>query len=84
MALGTGITGYPAMAADEGNYLEQAWALNYDALAHCTSWYNRAPLGWIELWLMANLVGAVATNASACPGDRLRSGPYSGPRRRPP
>jgi hypothetical protein len=53
------------MAADEGNYLEHAWALNHDALFHSTSWYVRAPLGWIELWLMANLVGAVVSGQSA-------------------
>lgn len=60
-----GITGYPAMAADEGNYLEQAWAANHDVLSHSTSWYDRGPLGWIELWLLANLVGAVVSGQSA-------------------
>jgi hypothetical protein len=63
--LGAGIAGYPALAANEDNYLEQAWALNRDVLSHSTSWYDRAPLGWIGLWLMANLVGAVVSGQSA-------------------
>jgi hypothetical protein len=63
--LGTGIAGYPAIAADEDNYLEQAWAINRDALSHSASWYDGAPLGWMELWLMANLVGAVVSGQPA-------------------
>jgi hypothetical protein len=65
MVLGTGITGYPAMAADEGNYLEQAWAINHDALSRATSWCDSRRLGWIELWLVANLVGPAVGRQSA-------------------
>jgi hypothetical protein len=65
LVLGTGITGYPAMAADEGNYLEQAWAINHDALSHATSWCDGRRLGWIELWLVANLIGPSVGGQSA-------------------
>jgi hypothetical protein len=63
--LGAGIAGYPALAADEDNYLEQAWALNRGALSHSASWSDGAPFGWMELWLMANLVGAVVSGQPA-------------------
>jgi len=63
--LGAGIAGYPALAADEDNYLEQAWTFNHDALRHSTSWYDSLPLGWIDLWLVANLLGSVLAGQSA-------------------
>jgi hypothetical protein len=65
LVLGTGITGYPAMAADEGNYLEQAWAINHDALSHATSWCKGRRVGWIDLWLVANLIGPSVGGQSA-------------------
>lgn len=69
--LGAGIAGYPALAADEDNYLEQAWTLNHDALCHSTSWYDCLPLGWIDLWLMANLLGSVLTGQTVAAQGQL-------------
>jgi hypothetical protein len=45
--------------------LEQAWAINHDALSHVTSWCDGRRLGWIELWLMANLIGPAVGGHSA-------------------
>jgi hypothetical protein len=57
LVLGTGITGYPAVADDEGTYVAQGWALGHGALSHYTYWYDHPPLGWIQLAFLGRLVG---------------------------
>jgi hypothetical protein len=71
LILGAGVAGYPALAAEEDIYLEQAWTLNHDALSHVTSWYPNLPLGWIEVWLMASLTGPVLNGQSAASQGRI-------------
>ena len=42
--------GFPYYHTDEGTYVAQAWAiLRLGELAHYTSWYDHAPLGWIQV-----------------------------------
>jgi len=71
VVLGTGITGFPSLADDEGTYVAEAWALNHGALSHYTYWYDHPPVGWIQIWFMTKLLGPVLGAGSAVAQGRI-------------
>jgi hypothetical protein len=71
VVLGSGIAGYPTLAEDEGAYLEQVWALNLSAVSHWTPWRDHTPLGWVPMWFMGNLAGALVSGRSALAQGRI-------------
>lgn len=53
------IAGYPRWFTDEGVYVSQAWAVQYEhVLAPYTYWYDHPPGGWIQMALWSVLTGA--------------------------
>jgi hypothetical protein len=49
----------PPLADDEGTYMAQAWAVQFQhGLAPYTYWYDHPPLGWLQLSVWTSLTDA--------------------------
>ncbi len=57
------LSGYPRWFTDEGVYVSQGWAVQYEQqLAPYTYWYDHPPFGWIQLSIWSLLTGGWQRN----------------------
>lgn len=60
------LAGYPRWFTDEGVYVSQAWAVEYQHhLAPYTYWYDHPPLGWVQVAIWGLLTGSWQRNSTA-------------------
>jgi hypothetical protein len=66
-----GIGRAPALTDDEGTYMAQAWAVQFEhQLAPYTYWYDHPPLAWLQIALYTWITGAFSAGTHAIVAGR--------------